>query len=56
MKKIYVGEYSEAELKAGKNKGDVEKAQQENPELKYVVTKITKKPSIKIWISDDFDL
>lgn len=56
MKKVYVGEYTETELKSGKNKQDVAEAQAKNPDLKYVITKITKKPSIKVWVSDDFEL
>lgn len=55
MKKVYVGEYSEAELKEGKDKQDVAEAQAKTG-LQYVVTQMTKKLTMKIWVSDDFEL
>ena len=55
MKKYFVGEYTEKDLKNDKDKKDIEKAK-EKTGLKYVITEMTKKPSLKIWLSDDFNL
>lgn len=55
MTKIYIGEYTEKDLKNGKDKKDIEKAK-EKTGLKYVISEITNKPSLKIWLSDDFTL
>ena len=55
MKKIFIGEYTEKDLKNGTDKKDVEAAKDKTG-LQYVITEITKKPSLKIWLSDDFSL
>ena len=48
----YVGEFTEQDLIDGKNNEAVDKVQKMFPRLKYVLSKITKKKTMKIWISD----
>jgi len=48
----YVGEFTEQDLIDGKNKEAVEIVQKMFPRLKYVLSKITKKKTMKIWITD----
>jgi len=48
----YVGEFTEQDLIDGKNKEAVDKVQKMFPRLKYVLSKITKNKTMKIWISD----
>ena len=50
----YVGEFTEQDLIDGKNKEAVNKVQKMFPRLKYVLSKITKKKTIKIWVTDEY--
>lgn len=53
--KRFIGEYTEKDLKDGRDKKDVEAAKKKTG-LQYVISEITKKPSLKIWLCDDFNL
>lgn len=48
----YVGEFNEQDLIAGKDKEAVNRIQTTFPRLKYVLTKITKKKTMLIWVTD----
>lgn len=48
----YVGEFTEQDIIDGKNKEVVDKVQKTFPRLKYILFKITKKKTMKVWISD----
>lgn len=48
----YVGEFTEQDLIDGKNKDAVDKVQKTFPRLKYVLSKITKKKTMMIWVTD----
>ena len=50
----YVGEFTEQDLIDGKNKEAVNKVQKMFPRLKYVLSKITKKKTIKIWVTEQY--
>lgn len=50
----YVGEFTEQDLIDGKNREAVDKVQKMLPKLKYVLSKITKKKTMLIWITDEY--
>lgn len=58
--KFYVGRFNDYDIDHKKDKSEVEKAMKENPNLKYVDTKLVLKSkkvvAIDIWIQDTFCL
>ena len=50
----YVGEFTEKDLIEGKDKEAVNKMQKTFPRLKYVLSKITKKKTMMIWVTDEY--
>lgn len=55
MNKIFVGEYTEDELKSGKDKKEIADAQQLTG-LQYITSKITKQKTLKVWLTKDFKI
>lgn len=50
----YIGEFTEQDLIDGKNKEAVNNVQKMFPRLKYVLSKITKKKTMKILVTDEY--
>lgn len=50
----YVGEFTEQDLIDGKNKEAVDKVQKMFLRLKYVLSKITKKKTMMIWVTNEY--
>lgn len=55
MNKIFIGEYTEDELKSGKHKKEIADAQQLTG-LLCITSKITKQKTLKVWLTKDFKL